>query len=68
MNEVAIDGKVITVKQISHNIRLKLEKNPLLIVSIKADKAAYYETYIDVLDELKIAWGNKPARISIADP
>jgi biopolymer transport protein ExbD len=67
-NEIALDGKPVSIYQISHDVRLKLEKNPLLVVSIKADVAADYGTYIHVLDELKIAWGNKPARISIADP
>jgi biopolymer transport protein ExbD len=66
-NEIALDGEQISVNQISHIVSQKLEKNPLLIVSIKADEAADYGTYIHVLDELKIAWGNKPARISIAD-
>ena len=68
MNQVAIDGNVIAVERISYTIRLKLEKNPNLIVSIKTDNTTNYQTYIDVLDELKIAWGDKPARISIADP
>lgn len=67
MNQVAIDGNVIAVERISYTIRLKLEINPNLIVSIKADNTTNYQTYIDVLDELKIAWGDKPARISIAD-
>ena len=66
-NEIAMDGIQIPITQISHEIKLKLEKKPLLIVSIKADEAADYRTYIHVLDELKMAWGNKPARISIAD-
>ena len=68
MNQIALDGDQIPISQISYTISLKLEKNPNLIVSIKADNSANYDTYIDVLDELKKAWGDKPARISIADP
>ena len=67
MNQVAIDGDTVPINQISHAIKLRLEQNPYLIVSIKTDDATNYETYINVLDELKIAWGNKPARISITD-
>ncbi|MEJ2542854.1 MAG: biopolymer transporter ExbD [Calditrichaceae bacterium] len=67
-NQIALDGDQIPVSDISHTVKLKLEQNPLLIVSIKADETANYGTYIQVLDELKTAWGDKPARISIADP
>lgn len=66
-NQVAIDGDAVPINQISHAIKLRLEQNPYLIVSIKTDDATNYETYINVLDELKIVWGNKPARISITD-
>ena len=66
-NEIALDGEQISVNQISNIVHQKLEQNPKLIVSIKSDDAAEYGTYIHVLDELKMAWGNKPARISIAD-
>ncbi|MEJ2053756.1 MAG: biopolymer transporter ExbD [Calditrichaceae bacterium] len=68
MNQVAIDGDPVPINQISHAVRLKLEKNPLLIVSIKTDKNSNYATYIHVLDELKMAWGDNPARISIVEP
>jgi biopolymer transport protein ExbD len=66
-NEIALDGEQISINQISYIISQKVELNPKLIVSIKSDDAAEYGTYIHVLDELKMAWGNKPARISIAD-
>lgn len=41
------------------------KKVPLLIVSIKTDKETTYNTYIDVLDQVKLAGVTK---ISIAEP
>ncbi|HEM49182.1 MAG TPA: biopolymer transporter ExbD [Caldithrix sp.] len=67
-NEIALDGEPILISQVSYLVGQKLDKNPLLIVSVKTDEGTDYGTYIDLLDELKMAWGNKPARISVADP
>lgn len=67
-NEIVLDDEYISANQISFLVSKKLEKNPLLVVSIKTDEETDYGTYIRVLDELKTAWGYKPARISIADP
>jgi len=49
-------------------IRDRLADNPNTIVSLKTAVNTDYEMYIKVLDRLKQAWGNNPARISIAEP
>ncbi len=46
-------------------IRSRLEANPNLIVSVKTERGATYRTFVDVLDELKLAGAT---RISIANP
>jgi len=62
---IMMDEEQIDVSQISSQARQMLDVNENLIFSVKAVKGAKYETYIDVLDELKEA--NAP-RISIAEP
>jgi biopolymer transport protein ExbD len=42
-----------------------LFENELLIVSVKTDKDTKYETYIEVIDQLKKA---EAKRISLAEP
>jgi len=63
--DVAIGGEVIPIGEIDGIIRRKLDENPNLIVSVKTDREARYETMIDVLDELKMA---EAPRISLASP
>ena len=43
----------------------RLRENDKLIVSLKAERGATYRTFVDVLDELKLAGATK---ISIANP
>jgi len=64
-NEVAIEGEIIPVGEMENIIRQRLDENPNLIVSVKTDPGARYETMIDVLDELKLA---EAQRISLAAP
>jgi biopolymer transport protein ExbD len=66
--QVALDGQIIDVAEITNIIKDKLQNNPLLVASVKTDKNTQYEIYIDVLDRLKKAWGDRPTRISIAEP
>ncbi len=63
--QIMMDEEPIDKNQISVKARQMLDVNENLIFSVKAVKGAKYETYIDVLDELKEA--NAP-RISIAEP
>ena len=65
---VLLDGENIEVQEITRIVKERLQSNPLLVVSVKTDKSTIYDVYIDVLDKLKKAWGDKPTRISIAEP
>jgi len=64
-NQVAVEGDIIPIGELESIIGRKLEENPNLIVSVKTDPGARYETMIDVLDELKLA---DAPRISLAAP
>lgn len=66
--QIAIDGEMIELNQLKGMIQDKLVGNPKFVVSLKTDANTDYNMYIKVLDRLKQAWGNKPARISIAEP
>ncbi len=56
--EVLLDGELITVAQIRETIKNKIKQNPKLIVSIKTDRETNYSKYIEVLDELKLAYND----------
>jgi biopolymer transport protein ExbD len=56
--EVLLDGELITIPQISETIKNKIKQNPKLIVSIKTDRETNYSRYIEVLDELKLAYND----------
>lgn len=70
--QVLIDEEPCELPLIKDSISKKVKERgvdsdgvPLLIVSIKTDKETSYKTYIEVLDQIKLA-GTK--RISIAEP
>jgi len=65
---VALDGEELQLRDVTKVIKERLQENPLLVVSLKTDKNTKYDTYIEVLDRLKKAWGDRPTRISIAEP
>ena len=66
--KVMIDDQIVEPVMIKSIIQRKLLENDKLIVSVKTDAATKYRYYILVLDQLKLAWGNKKTRISIAEP
>jgi biopolymer transport protein ExbD len=66
--KVMIDDQIVEPVMIKSIIQRKLLENDKLIVSVKTDAATQYRYYIHVLDQLKLAWGNKKTRISIAEP
>ncbi len=63
--EVLLDNEPVPLSDVNKVIALKLQENPLLIVSVKTDRLTKYDVYVQVLDELKIA---NATRISIAEP
>jgi len=56
--EVLLDGELITVPQIRETIKNKIKQNPKLIISIKTARETSYSRYIEVLDELKLAYND----------
>ncbi len=62
--EVMVSEELTPVPLITQNIKTRLEANDLLIVSIKPDKEVAYNTFIEVLDQVKLSGAT---RISIAE-
>ena len=65
IGEIAHDGDLVTLKQLRSRIMAMFEKNPDLIISIKTNPEARFESFVDVIDEIKLS-GN--VKISIAEP
>ena len=53
------------LSQLRTNIQRRLQANPLLIVSLKADEETTYDIFIKVLDQVKLSGATK---ISLASP
>ena len=51
--------------ELKNRIESRLVENSKLIISVKTERGASYRTFVDVLDELKMAGATK---ISIANP
>ena len=51
--------------QLQSEIKARMAENDKLIISVKTERGATYRTFVDVLDELKMAGATK---ISIANP
>lgn len=62
---VMIDNEEANIQDIRMIIQRKLAENPKLIVSVKTDEKTDYQSYIRVLDQLKLANATK---ISLAEP
>ena len=62
---VAIDNEIVEIRDITRIIKERLQKNPILVVSVKTDKLTHYDVYLDVIDKLKKA---EAKRISLAEP
>ncbi len=63
--EIMHDQEIVTLEQMGERVRTMTENNENLIVSIKTDPDAMYESFVDVVDEIKLAGNDK---ISIAEP
>ena len=61
---VLLDEEPTDIEQIGRIVKKRLDKNPLLIVSVKAHPKTAYSDYVMVIDQLKIANAKK---ISIAN-
>ncbi len=55
----------VSLDQLRPEVERRLRENAKLIISLKAERAASYRIFVDVLDELKLAGAT---RISIAEP
>mgnify|MGYP001417462533 FL=1 len=62
--KVLLDEEPTDIDQINRVVKNRLNKNPLLIVSVKAHPKTAYSVYVRVIDQLKIANAKK---ISIAN-
>ena len=62
---VAIDNEIVEIRDITRIIKERLQKNPILVVSVKTDRLTQYDVYLDVIDKLKKA---EAKRISLAEP
>ncbi len=70
--QVLVDDEPVEIPLLQDTMKEKLqargfdaEGKPILIVSIKTDRKTPYNTYIEVLDQVKLAGAT---RISIAEP
>jgi len=63
-NLVLLDKKEIDIKNIKPTVEAMLARNPKLIISVKTHPRTDYQTYIQVIDQLKQA---NAKRISIAE-
>ena len=63
-DKVMVDKEVIEVGKVKSLIQQKIRENDKLIVSLKTSPQTSYDTYVQVVDQLKLA---KATRISIAN-
>jgi biopolymer transport protein ExbD len=59
---VTMGNEFVTIPELRGRIEQKLQENDKLVVVIETHPLARYETYVDILDELKMA---KAPRISL---
>ncbi|MEE9167780.1 MAG: biopolymer transporter ExbD [Candidatus Neomarinimicrobiota bacterium] len=63
--DVLLDGEPIQTQNIKRIVKEKIAANDKLIISLKTHARTKYQSYVDVLDQLKQA---NATRISIAEP
>ena len=66
--QILVDKEIVELKNLKNIIKERLYTKPNLVASVLTDRNTSYDVYIKVLDKLKQAWGNQPARISVAEP
>jgi len=60
-----LDNELVEMSEIARLVKDMIFENEKLIISLKTDKETKYDTYVDVLDQLKKA---EAKRISLAEP
>lgn len=63
--QVLLDDEPVLMNQLRGKVRTMLSRNSKLIISVKTSPQTKHQTYLDVLDQLKMAGAT---RISIAEP
>ena len=63
--QVLLDDEPILMNQLRGKVRTMLSRNSKLIISVKTSPQTKHQTYLNVLDQLKMAGAT---RISIAEP
>jgi len=63
--QVLLDNELVEMSEIARLVKDMIFENEKLIISLKTDKETKYDTYVDVLDQLKKA---EAKRISLAEP
>lgn len=56
VGDVLIDEKIIGVPQLKSEVIARIKANPKLIISYKTVRDTPYKIYIDVMDQLKMAY------------
>ena len=63
--EILVNLEPVPLSQLRVDVERRLTENEKLIVSLKADDETPYDTFINVLDEVKLAGAE---RVSLASP
>ena len=63
--EILLGEEIVSLQQVEREVRRRVAENPLLIVSLKADRETDYDIFVQVLDQLQKA---DTPKISLADP
>ncbi|MFO7769352.1 MAG: biopolymer transporter ExbD [bacterium] len=63
--EILMGDEIVNLQQVEPEVKQRLAENPLLIISLKADRNTDYDAFIQVLDEIKKSGAKK---ISLAEP
>ncbi len=73
--EILIGEEVISPDAVREKVKKRLRENPELVVSLVTDANAKYDSMVNVLDEIKLAFGDLKEenpdfkeRISLATP
>jgi len=62
--QVLLGKEPVKIRDIARIVRERIQQNPRLTISVKAHGKAEYSSYVEVLDQLKLA---NASRISIAN-